>query len=182
MSPLKESTDLVAKTEDEQKTCGFYSAATYTAEHSVGYLMHRVVAELSHEIERQLKPSGLTNAQWAPLFMLFAGKASTVSNLARRCNLDAGAMTRLLDRLEAKGLCRKTRSESDRRMVNIELTDAGRIAASGIPLILSGIQNQILAGFTRSEFVELNGLLRRIIANHQSMSGESESIPLEKPT
>jgi len=182
MKPSNESPGLVVKTEGDHKACSFYSAATYRAETSVGYLMHRIVTELSHEIERQLKPSGLTNAQWAPLFMLFTGEASTVSDLARRCNLDAGAMTRLLDRLESKGLCCKTRSQSDRRMVIVELTDAGRVAASSIPVILSGIQNQILAGFTRSEFVELNGLLRRIVANHQSMSDDSKSVPREKPT
>ena len=42
----------------------------------------------------------------------------------------AGATTRLLDRIEAKGLCRRVRSQEDRRVVNIELTDAGRDIAN----------------------------------------------------
>ena len=96
---------------------------------------------VAQEVERQLEASDLTNAQWVPLLKLFMGQASTVAELARECHLDAGAMTRLLDRLETKGLCRRVRSVEDRRVVNIELTDAGREAARGIPVVLCQIQN-----------------------------------------
>src|SRR5450830_887548 len=104
----------------------FYSAEGYVPESGVGYLIRRVMLAVAHEIERQLGPCDLTNAQWVPLFKLFLGKASTVAELARECHLDAGAMTRLLDRLEAKGLCQRVRSLEDRRVVHIELTEIGR--------------------------------------------------------
>src|SRR5665647_1562613 len=111
----------------------FYHPGDYVPENSVGYLMRRVLSTVAHEVERQLEASDLTNAQWFPLFKLYLGKTSTVAELARECQLDCGAMTRLLDRLEAKGLCRRVRSVADRRVVNIELTAAGREAAAGIP-------------------------------------------------
>jgi DNA-binding MarR family transcriptional regulator len=57
--------------------------------------------------------------------MLRRSRASTVAELARELNTDPGAMTRLLDRLECKGLCRRSRSTDDRRVVNIELTPEG---------------------------------------------------------
>ena len=143
----------------------FYRAEGYRPEDSIGYLMRRVLSGLAHEIERQLEPSDLTNAQWLPLLRLFVGEGSTVAELARGCELDAGAMTRLLDRLEAKGLCRRLRSVADRRVVNIELTDEGRAAALGIPAVLSAVQNACLAGFSAEEFDTLKGFLRRMIAN-----------------
>ena len=87
----------------------------------------------SQEVERELEPSGLTNAQWVPLLKLYMGSASTVAELARECQLDAGGMTRLLDRLETKGLVRRVRSSEDRRVVNLELTEPGRAAAKHIP-------------------------------------------------
>jgi DNA-binding MarR family transcriptional regulator len=93
-----------------------------------------------------------------------------VAELARVCNLDAGAMTRLLDRLEAKGLCKRVRSETDRRVVNIELTAAGTQAASDIPEILSGVQNAHLVGFSADEFETLRSYLRRILNNAKSIS------------
>ena len=148
----------------------FYCADDYVPETSVGYLMRRVLVAVTQEVERQLEPSDLTNAQWVPLFKLFICRASTVAELARECQLDAGAMTRLLDRLEVKGLCRRVRSVADRRVVNIELTDAGRDAASGIPAVLSRVQNAHLAGFSVEEFQTLKGFLRRILGNAQAPS------------
>lgn len=148
----------------------FYCAEGYNPEESVGYLMRRVLALVAQEVERELETSDLTNAQWVPLFKLSIGKVSTVAELARDCHLDAGAMTRLLDRLEAKGLCRRVRSVADRRVVNIELTDAGRAAAEGIPAVLSRVQNAHLAGFSVQEFEALKGFLRRILANAQNTS------------
>lgn len=146
----------------------FYTSKNYLPEDSVGYLMRMVLTALSQDIERQLLPSGLTNAQWLPLFKLAIGKASTVAELARESHLDAGAMTRLLDRMEAKDLCRRVRSEVDRRVVNIELTPAGQVAASGIPQVLSQVQNDYLSGFSPEEFQTLKGFLRRLLDNAQT--------------
>lgn len=146
----------------------FYRADNYVAEESVGYLMRRVLAAISQEVERELASCDLTNAQWVPLLKLLLGHASTVAELARECHLDAGAMTRLLDRLEAKGLCRRVRSVADRRVVHLELTDAGRDAAQGIPVVLSRVQNTHLTGFSHEEFELLKGFLRRILVNAQA--------------
>ncbi len=166
MKKLNESSTSAAHV--EPSACAqieFYKAESYLPEDSVGHLMRLILSTVAHEVERHLQPCDLTNAQWLPLFKLAIGKASTVAELARECHLDAGAMTRLLDRLEAKGLCKRVRSQSDRRVVNIELTDAGREAASGIPDVLSQVQNTHLAGFTVEEFETLKSFLRRILDN-----------------
>ncbi len=150
--------------------CIFYQAESYNPEDSVGYLMRQILNQVGNEVERQLAHADLTKAQWVPLFKLYMCKTSTVAELARQCNLDAGAMTRMLDRLEAKGLCKRVRSETDRRVVNIALTAAGAKAASDIPEILSGVQNAHLAGFDAEEFQTLRAYLRRILNNAQSIS------------
>jgi DNA-binding MarR family transcriptional regulator len=147
----------------------FYNAASYNPSESVGYLMRRIISLATQEIERELEPSGLTNAQWVPLFKLALGQARTGAELARECELDAGAMTRLLDRLETKGLCRRERSVEDRRVVNLEMTDEGRQAAKVVPQVLSNMQNQLLDGFTLQEWNTLKELLRRILDNAQAM-------------
>lgn len=158
----------------------FYCAEGYIPETGVGYLIRQVMTAVAQEVERQLEPSDLTNAQWVPLFKLFIGKASTVAELARECQLDAGAMTRLLDRLETKGLCRRVRSVADRRVVNIELTPAGREAAAGIPAVLCRVQNAHLAGFSLEEFQTLKSFLRRILDNAHAQPG-SQPVPGGSP-
>jgi DNA-binding MarR family transcriptional regulator len=151
----------------------FYRAENYRPEDSVGYLMKQIINMISQDIERQLAHTDLTSAQWVPLFKIHFGQASTVAELARECSLDAGAMTRLLDRLEAKGLCKRVRSETDRRVVNISLTPTGTQAASEIPETLSGVQNAHLAGFSEEEFQTLREYLRRILHNAHSIAAQA---------
>lgn len=153
-----------------EKGADFYCAQGYRPEESMGYLMRQILNEVALQVEQELAHSDLTNAQWIPIYKLFMGKASTVAELARECQLDAGAMTRTLDRLEAKDLCQRVRSASDRRVVNITLTDAGRRAAAEIPHVLSRVQNTNLRGFTTAEFETLKGFLRRILANSQAVN------------
>lgn len=150
----------------------FYRAEGYNPSESVGYLMRRIIALIAQGVERELEPKGLTNAQWVPLLKLHMGQASTVAELARGCDLDAGSMTRLLDRLEAKHLVRRVRSVDDRRVVNLELTEAGQVAAREIPVVLSRVQNAHLAGFSADEWQTLKGYLRRILETAQTLQAQ----------
>ena len=155
----------------------FYCPTDYSPNESVGHLMRRIISLVGHSVERELEPSGLTNAQWVPLLKLQMELASSVAELARQCDLDAGSMTRLLDRLEAKDLVRRCRSVDDRRVVKLELTAAGRLAAKQIPAALCGIQNQLLAGFSADEWHTLKGYLRRMLDTAQQIQSQSPALP-----
>ena len=159
---------------DSIPVADFYQSKNYTPEDSVGYLMRRIIALMAQGIERELEPAGLTNAQWVPLHKLYMGCCSTAAELARECDLDAGSMTRLLDRLEAKQLCRRSRSSDDRRVVNLELTDAGRLAAQEIPGILCTVQNSLLAGFSVEEWQTFKSYLRRMLETAQTLGEKND--------
>jgi DNA-binding MarR family transcriptional regulator len=143
----------------------FYQANGYCADDSVGYLMRRVLMAITQAADKRLEPDGLTHVQWGPLFMLRSSRASTVAELARELQTDAGAMTRLLDRLEAKGLCRRERSTEDRRVVRIALTPEGEKAAAQVPTVLAQVMNETLAGFSREEWGTLKSMLARMLDN-----------------
>ncbi|MGA0612634.1 MarR family winged helix-turn-helix transcriptional regulator [Caldimonas sp. KR1-144] len=151
----------------------FYTGADYRPEESVGYLMRRVLNMVSQEADRRLGEHELTNAQWAPLYKLRAGHVNTVAELARELQVDTGAMTRMLDRLEAKGLCKRVRSTVDRRVVHLELTPAGRRVADKVPAVLADVLNECLAGFSKAEWTTLKDSLRRMLANAEAMRQES---------
>ena len=79
-----------------------------------------------------------------------------------------------LDRLEAKGLVARVRSSEDRRVVNLELTREGRLAAKEIPAVLCKVQNAFLEGLSVAEWQQLKDLLRRILANGHALEGASQ--------
>ena len=141
----------------------FYRADAYCAEESVGYLMKRIMLSVVHQVDKRLDVHELTSAQWGPLMRLRTTGGSTVAELARWLNVDAGAMTRLLDRLEKKGLCKRVRSTEDRRVVKVELTPEGATAIQEVPAVLADVMNAHLAGFSKSEWLALKSYLRRML-------------------
>jgi DNA-binding MarR family transcriptional regulator len=152
----------------------FYRPENYQPDESAVYLMRRILTLVAAEVDEALEPRDLTSAQWVPLLKLHLGEASSVAELARECQLDTGAMTRLLDRLEAKGLVARVRSLEDRRVVNLELTKEGREAARQIPAALCEVQNAFLQGLSIEEWQQLKSLLRRVLDNGLKLQGKTE--------
>src|ERR1700712_2190850 len=130
----------------------FYQPESYCAEESVGFLMKRIMMSIVFQADKLLDLHGLTSAQWGPLLRLKNNGGSTVAELARWLQVDAGAMTRLLDRLEKKGLLKRVRSTEDRRVVQVELTPAGEAAIENVPAVLAEVMNAHLAGFSKTEW------------------------------
>ena len=74
-------------------------------------------------------------------------------------------MTRVLDRLEAKGLVLRERSTTDRRVVCLALTPEGDKVAARVPAVLAEVLNGHLSDFSHDEWQLLLGLLRRMLVN-----------------
>lgn len=153
----------------------FYERDAYVPQESLGWMMHRVLQSIIVQADKRFAEHDLTNAQWKPLFKLAkrSDKCATVAELARDLQIDAGAMTRLLDRLEKKGLVKRVRSTEDRRIVNIELTPEGDAAAAHVPGVLCDVLNGHLAGFSKTEWQALKTYLARMIENGEAMREEA---------
>ena len=87
----------------------------------------------------------------------------TVSEISRRFNIAKPNITPLVDRLSAEGLVQRQRSETDRRVVNIAILDAGRERLRQTQQAI----NDMIAGWTdrisAEEFEELSGALDSLI-------------------
>src|SRR5262245_19139143 len=143
----------------------FYRDADYELGDSVGFLLRQVRLHMERAIDAEMSSLDLTDAQWGPLLMISLGKGDTAAELARFGCIDTGAMTRMLDRLEAKGLVRRARCPDDRRVVRLQLTEEGERLCKTIPYGLSRVLNSSLKGFTPAEHETLKKLARRMLAN-----------------
>ena len=115
--------------------------------------------------ERSTEHTRLIDASPARVFDAFRDPAK----LARWSQIDAGAMTRLLDRLEKKGLCTRVRSTEDRRVVMVELTAEGKAAMDHVPEVLADVMNQHLTGFSKTEWQALLGYLRLMVETGEAL-------------
>jgi DNA-binding MarR family transcriptional regulator len=134
-------------------------------EENPGYLIKMIYNSMNRALDQQMAPLGLTVTQWRPIAALALGRADTAAELARMNAVDTGAMTRTLDRLEAKGLLRRQRSDQDRRVVKIELTEEGEVIARQIPSNIARTLNHYLRGFSTAEADMLMHFMHRMLAN-----------------
>jgi DNA-binding MarR family transcriptional regulator len=154
----------------------FYQPKDYRPENSVGYLVNKLAQTVAREVDNRMVDLGLTDAQWKPLLLLQQGTCSTAADISRIACHDTGAVTRLLDRLEAKTLIRRVRSAEDRRVVNLELTNEGKQVAAEVPKILANLANEVLEGFSQEEFLVFRNLLGRALNNALALNAP-ESTP-----
>ena len=152
----------------------FYNGEHYDVSTSVGHQLWNLMTLMRREVDLRMTQVGLTDAQWRPLWMIKTGRAATANELAREACIDAGAITRMLDRLEAKGLVERVRSETDRRVVHVRLTEAGELATANIPHVLASVNNDFLHGFSEREWRQLRKLVERMTANGQALQAAQE--------
>ncbi|MGA7777911.1 MAG: MarR family transcriptional regulator [Paraburkholderia sp.] len=155
-------------------TDGPYNADEIHLESSLGYYLTKARNVLVERTDRAVKPLGLTAQQIGVILMLSCGRAHTPYELSRAMSYDSGSMTRMLDRLEKKGFIVRTRSDADRRMVELELTPHGREVAQQLPRLGSAVLNEQLQGFTAEDVAALTGLLARLIANGSGSADEGD--------
>lgn len=141
-----------------------------------GSLLQQVGRELATTLQRRLTPFGIT-AQQAAL-LLHAGRHDhSPSQLMALLGTDTAGMTRLLDRLERKGLLNRRKHPDDRRSVLIEITDQGSAIVPHLPPVFGCVTGQLLAGFSSDEVSQLTALLQRMLENLHTDGTQAPSAP-----
>ena len=142
-----------------------YDPKTFDPANGFGRLLGRVKIAMHDALESELAPHDITAAQFVILMNLSSGEVDSASKLCKGVSYDPGAMTRMLDRLEAKGLIRRVRCGDDRRKVILELTAEGKAVYPKLVSTYVGVLNRFLQGFSKTEVRQLETLLSRILAN-----------------
>ena len=142
-----------------------YAIETFRPSQGIGAYIGRARRTIVEAIDQELAPLGISHAQWIVVMLLGDGAAATAAELCKILIYNPGAMTRLLDRLAKKGVLRRVRTRDDRRTVRLELTAEGRKLYPRILEALVQVFNRLLRGFSRSEVRQLEGLLKRMVAN-----------------
>jgi DNA-binding MarR family transcriptional regulator len=118
---------------------------------------------LVRRIADLIQPFGLSPSSGLALGILAdAGVALPPNQIADRLIISRATVTGLVDSLEKRGYVRRLPHSSDRRMLLIELTDAGRQVAHEFRQLVHQRENEWLAGFNQQEQEQLIALLHRL--------------------
>lgn len=143
---------------------GPYRAECFSSDNNLGYLLKQAQIALANSVDQQLIPYGLTYPQFVILMRLSEGTSSTAAELAREVNTDTGAMTRMLDRLESKGIVRRVRCDQDRRVCHLKITEEGQSAVADVRGVAIQVLNRYFGDFSSEEIAFFASMLKRIIA------------------
>ncbi len=107
--------------------------------------IRRIFYTLAEQARRAEHETGLTGSQLWAIKILDESSPMNVTELARRMYLHPATMVGLLDRLEAKGVVQRTRSDKDRRVVHVMITEQGQELVRNSPevaqrLLVEGLE------------------------------------------
>lgn len=131
-----------------------------------GLAIQRTAALVAHAHTEAFKPFGVSGAQYNVLRILRgAGEGGLCRNeVGERLVTKVPDVTRLLDRLEERGLIERTREGTDRRFVTTRITGAGRDLLVAIEGPLVELERRLFGHMTEEQLrslVDLLALARR---------------------
>lgn len=115
------------------------------------------------ELNAAVRPLGITSRQMDVLLLIEDGAADCAAGLARVLGLDAGMLTRVLDALEAAGMVSRARTQEDRRLVRVKVTDLGRQVVGKGPGPVQSVLDERFASFTLPELEQASRLLGKLL-------------------
>ena len=129
-------------------------------------LLLRTGNELDQQLAQLLKPSGVTPAQYNVLRILHDAGTSGIpcGELSARLVRHDPDVTRMLDRLETRGLVERSRDTADRRVVLARLTEGGRDVLRTLARSVAALHARQFEPLSEAEFRQLVALVGRLRA------------------
>ncbi|KAA1003688.1 MarR family transcriptional regulator [Paraburkholderia panacisoli] len=140
-----------------------YSEDSFLPVQHILFALSKARNLLTAEMDVALAGTGVSSSHVGELLLLALGDARSSAELSRLLGINSGFVTRVVDRLERRGLVRRGRNSPDRRVVDLTLTEAGRHVAGRIAEIMPAVLNRRLSGFTPLEFATLCRLLGKLL-------------------
>jgi DNA-binding MarR family transcriptional regulator len=114
---------------------------------------------------RELKStSEITAPQLICLLTIAKNKSMTATTISREVFLSPSTIVGILDRLEVKGLIKRERSQVDRRVVTVEVTELGRKIVKRSPSPLQERLQRRLSELPSAEQEEIASSLERVVS------------------
>lgn len=141
---------------DEEKV------AYFTKEWPLGFLVRDLHRMFRMQLKERVEKHGINVGMWSYLWALYEEDGLSQHELARRVKLVGPSVVAAINQMEKKGIAERRRSETDRRVVHVHLTQK---AWDLRPVLLSegaGLVERAVKYLGNSEIQLLCSLLNRV--------------------
>ena len=143
---MSKEKNINAKSDEEVPV---YIAPRY--ERRIVFALRKIMQQMDTHSRRLMKDYDITVSQLVCLYEIFEKGALTLSIISKNVHLSNSTLVGVIDRLEEKGLVKRTRDTEDRRAIFIDLTQKGREFVSGAPHLLHNRLDEKLKTISESE-------------------------------
>jgi DNA-binding MarR family transcriptional regulator len=134
--------------------------------HQIRRLQQIAVAIFLQETE----PYGITPVQSAAMITANNSSGMDQRTLARTIGFDTSTIAGVIDRLEARGLMRRSMSKLDARVRLVTLTNKGRELLETLMPSVNRAQERMLAPLSKAERKEFMRMLCKLVATNNDLS------------
>lgn len=130
----------------------------------IGFLLAQLGEHAAQLFAAETRELGVTPAEAGVIRIIGRSPGISQRELAQKLGAAQSRVVALLDRLEDSGLAARTRSESDRRVQRLELTDAGRQTLGALRRAAEAQEAAVTEGLPAAQKAELFALLSTLSA------------------
>jgi DNA-binding MarR family transcriptional regulator len=149
---------------DSNRTRGVFP---WEREDQITSLVKQVSISMRREIERALRPLGLTPQQGQALRVLSCCPGSTHSDVERILNIEKPSVTSLINGMEAKGWVLRRQHPADARVKQIYLTEAGSALVEQSIVLVEQIKDRFNSTLSEEEAALMKVLLKKILRAYE---------------
>ncbi len=114
--------------------------------------LHLTTHVWKNELDRRLRPLGLSRSKWMLLMALARGaQGASQKALADLLGIEGATLVGLLDRLERDGLVERRSAEDDRRVNEVHLSRKGQALIGRIKEIAAGLRTELFNGMSQGD-------------------------------
>ena len=132
---------------------------------SVGFVVREVWRSFARCLQPRIAREGVSIGMWFVLRMLWDEDGMTQRELGERVGINGPTMVTAINSMERAGLVKRVQHRTDRRKINIFLTERGRNLKSKLWPMAAEVLALGLSGLTRNQVQSLNKMLTQIRLN-----------------
>lgn len=145
-------------------------------EEPLGFALGAAARKLAKFYTQALAQRTLTPSQLFLLRQLWLEDGLPLRDLGMRSQLDATSATWLVDQLERAGLVERKRNDTDRRIVRVWLTEAGRQTQAELVPALASWEHALYQGLLPYHSAEEIATFRRVLTTLSSVLPEGDDL------
>ncbi|MDM0112632.1 MarR family winged helix-turn-helix transcriptional regulator [Variovorax sp. J22R133] len=129
---------------------------------------------ISSEFHKVARDHGFSVSEWRVMATLAGGDAISIGRLAQVAVMKQPTVTRMLDRMTAKGHVERLPHDSDRRITLVRITDVGERTVKQLMDLAREHEHRVLEPFGLKSAEVLKETLRRMIELHEDAGSDPE--------